>query len=281
MQITNICKRHILPVTEKELKEIIAKAPNKSCDLDPLPTYLLKQCCDQLIPMIKAIINKSLSQAYVPPAFKQSIVRPLIKKPSLDKEVLKNYRPVSNIWCLSKLLEKVVAKRLDAHLSTYGLHDSHQSAYRQNHSTETALLKVHNDIAEALDKKSTVAMTMLDLSAAFDVIDHVILAERLDHTFGITSNASAWIQSYLQDRFQTVAIGSTSSSRKRLLYEVPQGLVLGPRSFVCTPNLWVTLSGNMICDTMDMQMILNFTWSSNQKCTGQMWHHQLKCAFPK
>ncbi len=89
--------------------------------------------------------------------------------------VLENYRPISNFPFLSKILEKVVATCLEGHLSTHKLHDYLLSAYRKDHSTETALLKVHHDIAAALDKKCMAALVLLDLSAAFDVIDHRIL----------------------------------------------------------------------------------------------------------
>ena len=109
------------------------------------------------------------------------MVRPLLKKPSLDIEVLKNYRPVSNLPFISKVLEKVVATRLDRHLESNILHDSRQSAYRSGHSTETALLRVHHDIAAALDNNCHAVLVMLDLSAAFDVIDHPILLRRIRH----------------------------------------------------------------------------------------------------
>ena len=161
---------------------------------------------EYLLPLITAIINKSLVESKVPLSFKKANIRPLLKKPNLDKEELKNYRPVSNLPFLSKILEKLVAKRLETHLSSHRLHDNLQSAYRTGHSTETALLKVHHDIAEALDRKCMAALVLLDLSAAFDVIDHKILQTRLEHSFGVTGSALSWIKSYLSDRSQCVAI---------------------------------------------------------------------------
>ena len=128
------------PVSDRELLKIINSAPTKSCELDPLPTFLLKQCVEPLLPLISAIINKSLSDSKVPHYFKAAIIRPLLKKPGLDKEILKNYRPVSNLPFLSKILEKVVASRLENHLTHHSLLDNQQSAYRPVHSTETALL---------------------------------------------------------------------------------------------------------------------------------------------
>jgi hypothetical protein len=130
--------------------------------------------------------NKSLNEMSVPTAFKQAIVRPFLKKPGLDMNNLKNYRPVSNLPFASKIIEKVVASRIEDHLDKHKLHDNRQSAYRSFHSTETALLRVHHDIATALDNNSCSILVMLDLSAAFDVIDHGILYQRLEYTFGIS-----------------------------------------------------------------------------------------------
>ena len=118
-----------------------------------------------------------------------------------------NYRPVSSLPFLSKILEKLVAKQLEAHLSSHRLHDNLQSAYRTGHSTETALLKVDHNIAEALDSKCMAALVLLDLSAAFDVTDHKILQTRLEHSFGVIGSALYWIKSYLSDRSQCIARG--------------------------------------------------------------------------
>ena len=173
------------------MKRIITNSPNKSCDLDPIPTRLLRQCLNHFVPLITAITNKSLATSVVPACFKRAVVRPLPKRPGLDKEVLNNYRPVSNLPYVSKLLEKVVEHRMKDHLDINNLRDFYQSAYRNNYSTETALVKVQNDIAEALDQKRIVVLVMPDLSSAFDVIDHGIMLTRLQHSFGV--NALPWI----------------------------------------------------------------------------------------
>lgn len=147
------------------------------------------------------------SRRCFPDDFKQAIVKPLLKKPSLDKECLKNYRPVSNISFISKIIEKFVAKRIKDHISSNTQHDNLQSAYRAAHSTETALLRVHHDIAVSLDKGCCAVQLMLDLSAAFDVIDHDILFRRLEYSYGIAGSVLRWLQSYLGDRSQRVSIG--------------------------------------------------------------------------
>ncbi|CAC5366199.1 unnamed protein product [Mytilus coruscus] len=219
------------PTTITELTKIIQSAPSKHCELDPMPTYLLKSCSNELLPAMTNIVNCSLSESLVPSSFKQAIVRPLLKKPSLDREVFKNYRPVSNLPFLSKVLGKVVSSRLEHHIESNNLHENLQSAYRARHSTETALLRVHHDIGSALDKNSCVVLLMLELSAVFDVVDHKILLERLNYSFGVSDSALSWIESYLKDRTQRVAIGTKQSDDLRLQYGVPQGSVLGPKLY--------------------------------------------------
>ena len=148
-------------------------------------------------------------------------MRPLLKKPSLDKEVLKNYHPVSNLPFMSKVVERVVATRIESHIMLNSLHDDIQSAYRTGHSTETSLLRVHHDITYALDNNACVILLMLDLSATFDVIDHDILFDRLQYSFVISGSALSWIRSYLTDRSQCVSIGSVHSDNMVLKHGVP------------------------------------------------------------
>jgi cellulose biosynthesis protein BcsQ len=162
---------------------------------------------------------------------KQAIITPLLKKAHLDAEVLKNYRPVSNLSFISKVIERVVADRLANHIATNGLAEPLQSAYRKNHSTETALLKVTNDILRAIDSGKCVLLVLLDLSAAFDTVDHQTLLSRLTQRFGITGTALSWFQSYLSDRKQSVVINGMSSQFQNLEFGVPQGSVLGPQLF--------------------------------------------------
>ena len=220
-----------LPATEEEIRKLILKAPNKCCELDPAPTWLIKECSSQLTPLITDIVNESLRSGTVPIALKKAIIRARLKKPGLDKEALKNYRPVSNLPFISKLLEKVVDLRFKEHLHVNQLRDTFQSAYEQNHSTETALLKVQSDICEALDTGSMVALLMLDLSAAFDTLDHSILVKRFEYSYGITGKALQWVSSYLADRTQSVAVDSATSKDCILRYGVPQGSVLGPKKY--------------------------------------------------
>ena len=150
----------------------------------------------------------------------------------MDQDVLKNYRPVSNLSYLSKIIEKVVSARITDHMNSHKLYQPLQSAYRQLHGTETALIKVHNDILRSLDNKHAVLLVLLDLSAAFDTIDHTILISRMQSALGIHGAALSWIQSYLSDRTQAVMIDGHVSVSDNLTYGVPQGSVLGPKLFI-------------------------------------------------
>ena len=149
---------------------------------------------------------------------------------------MKNYRPVSNLSFISKVLEKVVAKRLDDHMLDNNLYSSVQSAHRERHSTETALLKVQSDILTALDSGSGAVLLMLDLSAAFDTIDHGNLLSRLNSLYGISGDALDWFKSYLSSRVQRVIIGGTVSECKDLTLGYPRGLYWDRRFLVCIPS---------------------------------------------
>ena len=120
----------------------------------------------------------------------------------------KNYRPVSNLSCLCKIIEKVVASRLHSYLNQKDIFPKSQSAYRQKHSTETSLTRVQNDIIKLTAKKQQVMLEILDLNAAFDAIDKDIMCHRLRTYFGISKLALKWSNSYLNDRSTSVSIES-------------------------------------------------------------------------
>ena len=224
-------------VTVEEVIKIVRSMNSKSCALDPVPTSLVKDCLEIWAPVLTLIVNNSFQSGVFPEECKSAIVRPLIKKPDLDRNVLKNYRPVSNCSFLDKFLEKCAFKQLNQYFSCNSLYGNFQSAYREGHGTETALLKVHNDIMLALDNRLDVVLVMLDLSAAFDTIDHTILIDRLQTRFQIGGKALSWIRSFLCGRSQRVSVGGSIVSKARTLkFGVPQGSVLGPVLF----SLYVT-----------------------------------------
>jgi hypothetical protein len=220
------------PVSAHDVVSLIMNCPTKSSPLDPLPTFVLKECLSTLAPWIAEFVNLSLNTATFPHEMKLAHVIPLLKKNGLDPDVLSNYRPVSLLSFLSKLLERVVAKQLVNHLESQSLFAAVQSAYRPGHSTETALLRVVNDLLSSADNGDAVILALLDQSAAFDTVDHAILLDRLEARFGISGSALAWLSSYLNGRRQSVSIGGISSVPTPVIYGVPQGSVLGPILYI-------------------------------------------------
>ena len=235
------------PVTIDEVKRIIMASPTKDCSLDPLPTKLLKECADPLLPYITHIINASLRSGSVPASFKEAKVTPLLKKPSLDPSEYNNYRPVSNLPFISKTLEKAVLCQFTTYLNENGLQGKMQSAYRPHHSTETALVRMQNDLIEALDDKKACILVLLDLSAAFDLVDQAGLLKSLRGEFGVRGTALQWFASYLDGRKQRVSIGQQNSESVELNSGVPQGSVLGPVLFtVYTSSLALILDNHSV-----------------------------------
>jgi hypothetical protein len=165
-------------LSDEEVVKAINNAPTKSCTLDPVPTWFLKQNIQTFTPIITRIINESLSKGTFPQSLKHSVVTPLIKKPSLDRNVLKNYRPVSNLSFVSKLIEKQACKIINEYIDKNQMGEQLQSAYKKAHSTETALMKVKDDVMACLAQHQGVFLVLLDLSSAFDTVSHDILLNR-------------------------------------------------------------------------------------------------------
>ena len=219
-----------------ELRDIIKRSKSTSCSLDPIPTWLFKGTLDATLPFLVTLLNSSLSEGVVPDEMKIARVKRLLKSPKLDPNELKNYRPVSNLSYISKLLERVVARRLNNHMITNGLHEPLQSAYKAGHCTETALLRVHNDVFTNMDNQSATVLVLLDLSAAFDTIDHSVLFDRMENIIGIEGTALNWFRSNRGEgggHSQRIQIGDVISLISvLLLFGVPQGSVLGPLLFL-------------------------------------------------
>ena len=174
-------------------------------------------------------------------------------------ETLSNYRPVSALPYVSKCLERVVVNQLTSYLSTHELLDKFQSAYCRGHSTETALVKVTNDILLELDRGKQTAMVMIDISAAFDTIDHAILLDRLSYRYGMTGSVLRWMESYLRDRSESFLL-STGSSEPQLL----KSAFLKARfwDLYFSPCIWHLLEMSFVAMTLLISVTLmtrNFT----------------------
>ena len=174
------------PADQEEIRDIIKKSACATCSLDPMPTSFIKQHASVMIPVITSITIESLRSGSVPFDLKEAVIKPLLKKQALDIPNLSNYRPVSNLPFLSKIMERVVDARLKEHImSEHSLCEGMQSAYKAGHSTETALVRVKNDILASMDKNQCVLLVLLDLSAAFDTVNHSKLLRVLQHRIGV------------------------------------------------------------------------------------------------
>ena len=188
--------RKFAPMTVKEVDLIIKQMKTKSCELDDIPTNILKQMLPQVIGLITKIVNLSLEEGVFCTNWKLAVVRPLLKKIGLEL-INSNYRPVSNLPFISKVVERCMLLQLSRHCEDFNLQPDYQSAYRENYSCETAVLRISNDILWAFEKQSITSLVAIDLSAAFDTVDHAILLNILNCKFGITDKALKWFDSYL------------------------------------------------------------------------------------
>ena len=217
-------------LTDDEVARIIRKSPSKCCVSDPVDTGLLKDVLPAALPLLTRLVNSSMQSGIFPDELKEALVKPLLKKINLDL-IDKNYRLVSNLEFSGKLIERAVTNQITKHIADNNLLESMQSAYRAHHSTETALVKVKSDILKAMDSQEIICLTLLDLSAAFDMISKDKLLTRLEEEFGITNTCLKWIESYLTQCTQRVIVGSSRSDPVTLAFGVPQGSVLGPILF--------------------------------------------------
>ena len=169
-----------------------------------MPTWLVKQFVNEFSPFITLLSNASFRNGIFPSSLKCAVVTPALKKSTLDRSDANNYRPISNLTFICKLLARVALNQLNVCLQQYNLLPGLQSAYIHCHSTETAMLKVPFDAFVAADTGQATLLGLLDLTAAFDTVDHAILIERLRLTFGVVDSALHWMTSYLTGRTQYV-----------------------------------------------------------------------------
>ncbi|PGH37691.1 MAG: hypothetical protein CRN43_19655, partial [Candidatus Nephrothrix sp. EaCA] len=144
-----------------------------------MPTFILQEFVDTLLPFLTVLCNRSLCDGDLPVSQKRSILVPVLKAEGLDVTVPLNFRPVANVSFLSKIIEKVVAAQLTHYLDINNLLPIYQSGFRKGHSTETLLVRLLSDIYGAIDKSEVTLLALFDVSAAFDTVDHQILLQRL------------------------------------------------------------------------------------------------------
>ena len=184
-------------VTDQDIL-LIYTAPPKSCELDLIPTTLLKVYSDVIVLYIMDIVKTSIVSGSFTKNIKQALLRPLLKKRGLDW-ALCNYRVVSKVAYISKIIERVVCEQLTSYASNNGKTKPLQSAYKQGHSTKTAVLKVKTHLLDTIDQKNVVCLVLLDLSMAFDILNHEYLLDHLKYRFGVDGTVLAWLTDYLTD----------------------------------------------------------------------------------
>ena len=228
--------KEFTPMSQDEVGTIISGLKSKSCELDPIPTTILKVLLPKILPLITKIVNKSLGEGVFCREWKTAVVRPLLKKAGLDL-TLANYRPVSNLTFISKVIERCMLLQVSKHCEKYHLQPDYQSAYREHYSCETTVLKISNDILWGMESQSITSLVALDLSAAFDTVDHDILLSILSSKYGIKGVTLKWFDQYLRPRSFRVAVNGVCSKDRDLTVSVPQGSCAGANIFnlYCSP----------------------------------------------
>ena len=215
-------------VTEREVKKAVKSLKTNSCGTDDISTLFIKLSIDYSVHAITEIINASLKFNYFPRRWKKARIKP-IPKCQYPKE-LTDFRPISLLIVFSKILEKLVAEQMKSYFEENQLFDTFQSAYREHHSTTTALLEIMECINAAMDNSEITILTLLDYSKAFDCANHKLIIAKLK-ALGFKETALKWIESYLNNRSQQVITDKGKSTWKFLRNGVPQGSILGPLLF--------------------------------------------------
>ena len=228
------CSFYLKPVDPDEIEKIISGLKStKSCGLDNIDSFVIKLAKNELVPAITHIVNLSISQETFPKAWKNAKIIPLHKKN--ERTEPKNYCPVALLSILSKIMEKSVFQQVIKYMETnHLLHPSHHG-FRKSHSTTTALLEMYDTWLEAFEDNKISAVVMLDLSAAFDVVDSSILLDKLE-LYGFRGNALSWLHSYLDGRQQQVYVDGVLSDPLEVEVGLPQGSILGPLLYIIFTN---------------------------------------------
>ena len=218
---------------QKILKIIDGLSPKSSSGFDGISTILLKGIKNEICHPLTLIVNQTLKTGIFPDKLKVSKVIPVYKKG--ENTDIANYRPISLLPSVSKIFERIIHEQITDHFNRYSLLFHSQYGFRSNHSTEYAALELVDKIIAQMDNRKTPISIFLDLTKAFDTIDHNILLHKLEY-YGIKGQALDLLKSYLTNRKQYVTYGSVSSDLMEITHGVPQGSILGPLLFIIYVN---------------------------------------------
>ena len=223
-----IHKFNFEPVSERQVIKMVKSLKSNSVGVDNLNAFTLKFFIDRIGLVLTYIINLSFEYGIFPDRWKYALIKPIPKVNYPLAET--DYRPISLLCTLSKIIEKLAATQINSYLEKHNLLDPNQSAYKKFFGCNTALLKISDDIMDAIDDSEITLLILLDFSKAFDTINHRLLLEKLS-ILGFSLMARNWINSYLTDRYQKVVAKDDCSSFVRIKNGVPQGSILGPLLF--------------------------------------------------
>ena len=228
------CRFSLTAAHPDEVEKIVGDLSNSaSFGLDNIDTYVIKLIKLDILPALTHVINLSIYSQEFPLYWKRSKIIPLHKKEDLLNP--KNYRPVAIVPIFSKVLERIIFNQIVQYLTENQLLHPNHHAYRASHNTTTALIQMYDVWADAVQAKELAGVCFLDMSAAFDIVDHSILLKKLE-LYGFRSGVTNWVKSYLSDRTQCVSIDGRFSKLLPVRHGVPQGSILGPLLYTLFTN---------------------------------------------
>lgn len=226
---TQADKFEFVGVSDEEIFFALSQIKTNALGIDGIPAIFLKKLCPFIVPFLTHIVNACITQSYFPSAWKTAIIKP-IPKVSSPKSV-EDFRPISILPCISKILERVLKDQMQSFIDDNKLLCEYQSGFRSGHSTETAMLKVCHDIAQAIENDNVTVLVLLDLKKAFDLVDHEKLLFKIKEKFNFSSRACNLIKSYLSERNQKVCIKDNFSNVVSVSSGTPQGGIMSALLF--------------------------------------------------
>lgn len=280
----------MFPITEAEILDSIKTISNKpSVGIDGIGVNLMKNCSHSLLRPLEILFNSSISQGIFPELLKTAVVVPIYKAGSNSE--IKNYRPISILSVISKIFEYIIKNRIMAFLQNSNFFSDRQFGFLPGKSTDDALFSHITDITNGIERGNIAVALYLDISKAFDTVDHDILIDKL-YSYGVRGLVLQWFSTYLRGRRQVVRVGNCISNPLIITSGVPQGSTLGPLLFLIYVNelLQLKISGRLYSFADDTSIL--FTAKSKTELVTKIntdlrifsawfWKHKLYANLEK